>query len=85
MNKKSRRNVLKGLAVGAPLVWVKPAVNSIVLPAHARSSCVEFRLYNEGADSDIYKSCILASTDPEQFEECMISNCIDGGFSAPCF
>jgi hypothetical protein len=85
MNKNSRRNVLKGLAAGAPIIWVKPAVESMVLPAHARSSCGEFRPYNESADSDIYKSCILASTDSEQFEECMLSNCIEGGFNTPCF
>ena len=39
MNKKSRRNVLKGLAVGAPIVWAKPVVDSVLLPAHALSSC----------------------------------------------
>jgi hypothetical protein len=38
MNKNSRRKVLKALAVGAPAVWAKPAVNSVVLPAHAETS-----------------------------------------------
>jgi hypothetical protein len=39
MNKKSRRNVLKGLAVGVPATWAKPVVDSVVLPAHANVSC----------------------------------------------
>ncbi len=38
MNKKSRRNILKGLAVGAPAVWAKPVVDSIVLPAHGATT-----------------------------------------------
>lgn len=39
MNKKSRRIVLKGFAIGAPAVWAKPIVDSVVLPAHAQTSC----------------------------------------------
>ncbi len=38
MNKKTRRNLIKGLAVAAPVVWVKPVVDSVVLPAHAQTS-----------------------------------------------
>ena len=40
MNNKLRRNVLKGLAVGTPAVWVKPIVDTAVLPAHAQSSAI---------------------------------------------
>ncbi len=39
MKKQSRRNILKGLAVGTPAVWAKPVVDSVVLPAHAATSC----------------------------------------------
>ena len=39
MNKNSRRSVLKGLAVGTPAVWAKPIVDSVILPAHAQSTC----------------------------------------------
>ncbi len=42
MNKKSRRNILKGLAVGIPTSWAKPIVDSVVLPAHAMTSCFPF-------------------------------------------
>ena len=35
MNKKSRRNVLKGFAVSLPAAWAVPVVESVVLPAHA--------------------------------------------------
>jgi hypothetical protein len=38
MNEKSRRNILKGLAVGTPMVWAKPVVESVMLPAHAEST-----------------------------------------------
>ena len=38
MDKKSRRNALKALAVGAPVVWAKPVVDSVALPAHASLS-----------------------------------------------
>ena len=72
-------------AAGAVETWKKPVVESVILPAHAKSSCIEFRPFNDGTDSDIYKSCILASTDPEEFEDCMLSNCIEGGFNTPCF
>ncbi len=37
MNKKLRRNLLKGLAVGAPAVWAKPIVDSAVLPTYAQT------------------------------------------------
>jgi hypothetical protein len=38
MNKKSRRNILKGLAVTTPAVWASPVVESVVLPSHAQTS-----------------------------------------------
>jgi hypothetical protein len=38
MDKKDRRKALKALAVGAPAVWAKPVVDSVVLPAHAQTS-----------------------------------------------
>ncbi len=38
MNKKSRRKVLKGLAIGLPATWATPVVESILLPAHAGTS-----------------------------------------------
>ena len=37
--KKNRRKALKAIAVSAPAVWAKPVVDSIVLPAHAATSC----------------------------------------------
>ena len=40
MKEKNRRQALKVLAVGAPAVWAKPIVDSIVLPVHAETSCV---------------------------------------------
>ena len=44
MNKKSRRNVLKGLSVGGTSIavtsWHKPVVQSVILPAHAQTSCL---------------------------------------------
>ena len=38
MDKKARRNALKALAVGAPAIWAKPVVDSVVIPAHAVTS-----------------------------------------------
>ncbi len=38
MNKKTRRNVLKGLVVSTPVAWTKPVVDSVVLPSHAQTS-----------------------------------------------
>jgi hypothetical protein len=35
MSKPTRRNLLKGLAVGAPAVWARPVVDSVLLPVHA--------------------------------------------------
>ena len=43
MKKKARRNILKGLAISAPVVWSKPVIDSAILPAHAQSTgcCAE--------------------------------------------
>ena len=38
MDNKTRRRLLKGLAVGMPTVWTKPMVDSVVLPTHAGTS-----------------------------------------------
>ena len=38
MKDDNRRKTLKALAVGAPVVWVKPVVDSMVLPAHGSTS-----------------------------------------------
>jgi hypothetical protein len=35
MTQKSRRKVLKGLAITMPAIWVTPVVESVILPAHA--------------------------------------------------
>ncbi len=40
MNKKSRRQVLKGLAVTAPVAWATPVVESVILPAHGATTDV---------------------------------------------
>ncbi len=76
---------LKGWLWGRRRFGAKPIVDSVVLPAHARTSCLEFKLYNANSDSDIHDSRLLASTNPEEFEECMLSNCIECGFVTPCF
>jgi len=39
--KKSKRDLLKGLAIVPPLVWGKPIISSVVLPAHAQTSMDE--------------------------------------------
>ncbi len=38
MNKKSRRNVVKGLAITVPVVWAKPVVETVIFPAHAQTT-----------------------------------------------
>lgn len=38
MTQKSRRILLKGLAVTLPAAWSRPIVESVVLPAHAQTS-----------------------------------------------
>ena len=38
MNQKSRRRILKGLAITLPVVWTKPVVEFVVLPAHAQTT-----------------------------------------------
>jgi hypothetical protein len=38
MTKKTRRNVLKGLAVTLPGAWTAPIVDSVILPAHAATT-----------------------------------------------
>ncbi len=38
MTKRTRRNLLKGLAVSAPAAWSTPLVTSVILPAHAQTS-----------------------------------------------
>lgn len=39
MGKNDRRQALKAIAAGAPAVWAKPFVNSVVLPTHALTTC----------------------------------------------
>jgi len=41
MTVSTRRKVLKGLGVAAPVVWVTPVVTSVVLPAHAQTTTPE--------------------------------------------
>lgn len=36
--KKNRRNLLTGMAITLPTIWVKPVVNTVILPAHAAIS-----------------------------------------------
>lgn len=38
MTKRTRRNLLKSLAVSAPAAWSTPLVTSVILPAHAETS-----------------------------------------------
>ena len=38
MKDDKRRKALKALAIGAPAMWTKPVVDSVVLPAHANGS-----------------------------------------------
>ena len=40
MKQKSRRKVLKGLAVTLPATWVTPIVEGVILPAHAQTSAI---------------------------------------------
>ena len=46
MKDDKRRKVLKALAIGAPAVWGKPTVDSVLLPAHANTTsgagCIQF-------------------------------------------
>ena len=46
---KDRRELLKGLAVGS--VWATPVVSSVMLPAHAATSCDFSGDYNEGGQT----------------------------------
>ena len=39
MSGDCRRKVLKAVTVGAPVIWAKPVVDSIVLPTHAKTTC----------------------------------------------
>ncbi|HSH40935.1 MAG TPA: hypothetical protein VK973_02290 [Arenicellales bacterium] len=38
MTRRSRRRLLKGLALTLPAAWSRPIVESVVLPAHAQTS-----------------------------------------------
>lgn len=38
MSRRSRRRLLKGLALTLPAAWSRPIVESVVLPAHAQTS-----------------------------------------------
>ena len=40
-NKRSRRRILKSLAITLPAAWSAPLVKSVVLPAHAQTSQCE--------------------------------------------
>lgn len=54
-NIDNRRKALKTLAVGAPVVWAKPVVDSVVLPAHGEGS--------PGKGEDIDLLCCTSATD----------------------
>ena len=75
---KDRRNLLKGIAVGS--AWSVPVVSSVVLPAHATTSCGELVLYdNQNTEHrDIFKACGVPPT-CEEFLACMAESCIDLG------
>ena len=37
-NQMFRRNLLKSLVAGSPIVWSSPSVRSVILPAHAKTT-----------------------------------------------
>jgi hypothetical protein len=87
MTHKSRRTVLKGLAVTMPAVWATPMVESIILPAHAQGSpCGELRC-PEPTDDDIaiLCECQISSGNDEEYNDCLNANCLYGPLdSAAC-
>ena len=57
-DKETRRKALKTLAVATPVVWAKPVVDSVMLPAHAELS-VACETYSSTQSGDITITCCI--------------------------
>ena len=75
MSDGNRRNALKTIAITAPVVWAKPAVDSVILPAHAVISidCADDVRYESCGDNDCECNarnhllyCAVINTCPEE-------------------
>ena len=53
MSIRTRRKVLKGLGVAMPVAWMTPVVSSVVLPAHATTSCTVYAIGDTGPGGGI--------------------------------
>ena len=60
MKVDKRRKALKALAIGAPAVWAKPVVDSVLLPAHADAS--GGGSVNEEEERPVCQANLFAST-----------------------
>lgn len=79
VKRESRRKIIKGLIIAMPAVWVMPMVESITLPAHARTSpdCGSFNDVQQAAE------VLCADLNPEVFEDCLecVSRLAECGFT----
>ncbi len=84
-----RRKALKALAVAAPAVWAKPAVDSVVLPAHATTTCAEAEVFNfeieAHRDADTACFSLQNPDDCQPYIDCMLTYCVLAPQDACCF
>ena len=78
MKHEDRRKVIKALTIGAPAVWAKPAVDSVLLPAHGASSCEEIVKFDRVSHDRLAIDCC----EENEFNvadalDCLRAQCID--------
>ena len=74
MNRKNRRKALKALAVGAPIVWAKPVVDSVVLPAHASTTCLGCVDVTGGGDFFNFNCNDFIPCDSQEYRDSMCTD-----------
>ena len=78
MSKENRRNILKGLAIGGPVAWAKPVVDSVVIPAHGATTCGEQRCPSDEDCEMIRNVCGDGAVgSPQEFDDCLTSLCLN--------
>ena len=76
MSKEKRRKVLKSLAVGAPVVWAKPVVDSVLLPAHGAMSCEQVQSFDLLEHESERALCCSQSNNATEWVNCLAALCI---------
>ena len=77
MSNRLRRDALMMMAVGAPIIWAKPVVDSVILPVHAVTSCGTFLICDGTQRLCTSDNCPEERAEHQRLVEAGCINCAD--------